>query len=280
MANELAKKVDYGTQVIKRVDGLCSNGFTMPADYNHVNAIKASQLILSESTDYRTGKSLLEGCTPASIQTALFKMVTRGLDVSKGQAYFIKRGDKLTLQPSYFGNILQVKRIYPNFDPKPRVIYEGDKFEFTTDPATGKRVLVKHEQSIDNLDNDFVGAYMYIPCKNGTSDLYIMTRKQILAAWSKSTDKNQSTHKLFVDKMVSKTIVNSACTMIINSTPECAAPAMPGEDSEEFTDAEEVQEEAVSFDEVPEAEVVDMSADEQQEQEHEQEKQERQEADF
>ena len=264
MANELAKKVDYGTQVIKRVDGLCAGGFTMPADYNHVNAIKASQLILTEATDYRTGKPLLEGCTPASIQTALFKMATKGLDVSKGQAYFIKRSDKLTLQPSYFGNVLQVKRVYPNFDPKPRVIYEGDKFEFSTDPTTGKRVLVKHEQTLESLDKDFIGAYMYIPCKDGTNDLYIMTKKQILAAWSKSSDKNHSTHKLFVDKMVCKTIVNSACSMIINSTPECTVLNTANKEvDDDYAEAEPVDaEEAVVVDELPEADTEEVVAEE------------------
>lgn len=259
MANEIAKKNDYGTQVIKRVEGLCSNGFSVPADYNYVNAIKASQLILSELTDKSSGKSVLEVCTPASIQTALFKMVTKGLDVSKGQAYFIKRGSKLTLQDSYFGNILQVKRIFPSFDPKPRVIYEGDEFEYYTNPLTGKRVLAKHEQKLENIDGDFRGAYMYIPCKDGQSDLYIMTKKQIMTAWDKSTDKNQSVHKTFKEKMICKTLVNSACSMIINSTPECSylntqTEADPDEHSENFYNAEE---EPSQVEDLTEADFVD-----------------------
>lgn len=233
---------DLGSQVITRVDNLMQVGFTMPADYNHVNAIKASMLVLNEMRD-RDGKTVFETCTPASIQTALFEMATKGLDVSKKQAYFIKRGTKLCLDDSYFGKVLQVKRVFPNFDPRPRVVYAGDEFAFTTDPQTGRRSLVKHEQKLDNIDGDFVGAYLYLPCVDGGQDLYIMTKKQILTAWSKSSSKEQTTHKLFTDKMVGKTIVNSACNMIINSTPSLSMAQSRDETPKtEDADAEEVSE--------------------------------------
>lgn len=218
--SELVKK-EVGSQVIQRVDNLMQTGFTMPSDYNHVNAIKASMLVLNEMRD-KTGKQVLSICSSASVQSALFEMVTKGLDVSKKQGYFIKRGDKICFHESYFGKITQVKRIFPEFNPNPRVIYQGDVFEYETDPSTGRRKLVNHEQKLENLDNDFVGAYIYIPCSDGGQDLYIMTKKQILTAWSKSSDGNQTTHKLFTEKMASKTIVSSACTMIINSTPSAS----------------------------------------------------------
>lgn len=240
--SELVKK-EVGTQVIQRVENLMQTGFTMPSDYNHVNAIKASMLVLNEMRD-KTEKQVLALCSPASVQSALFEMVTKGLDVSKKQGYFIKRGDKMCFHESYFGKITQVKRIFPDFDPNPRVIYQGDVFEYSTDPSTGRRTLVKHEQKLENLDNDFVGAYMYVPCSNGGQDLYIMTKKQIIAAWSKSSDSNQTTHKLFTDKMASKTIVSSACTMIINSTP--SASVGYGQNDADYTeyqsdDVEEVE---------------------------------------
>ena len=47
-----------------------------------------------------------------------------------------------------------------------------------------------------------------------------MTKKQIMQAWSKSSSREQATHKQFDEKMCQKTIVNSGCNMIINSTPE------------------------------------------------------------
>ena len=252
-----AKKTDIGTMVISRVGDLASAGFTMPADYNHVNAIKASFLMLTEMRD-RDGKSPIETCTKESIQTALFDMATKGLDVSKKQGYFIKRGNKLCLDESYFGKVLQVKRVFSEFDPKPRVVYQGDVFEYGTDAQTGRRYLVKHEQKLENTDNDFVGAYMYIPCADGGKDLYVMTKKQILTAWSKSSSRDQTTHKQFTDKMVGKTIVNSACNMIINSTPSLQV-AQVQQDVEQQGDYEEPIAEAEEIINVDDAEVVEVA---------------------
>ena len=112
--------------------------------------------------------------------------------------------------------MLIVNRISPPWNPNPVVIREGDVFEYAIDAATGRKYVVKHEQKLENMDKDFVGGYLYLP----TGDLYIMTKKQILTAWSKSSSREQATHKAFSEKMVGKTLVNSGCNMIINSTPE------------------------------------------------------------
>jgi recombinational DNA repair protein RecT len=101
------------------------------------------------------------------------------------------------------------------------------------------------------MDNGFVGGYMYLP----DGELYIMTKKQILTAWSKSSSREQTTHKQFDEKMVQKTLVNSGCNIIINSTPEYQI-AMDEETNlienklpdnekyEEFAEAEEIVDEA------------------------------------
>lgn len=217
----ITKGNDVGSQVIARIDQLCQVGFIMPKDFNYVNAIKASMLVLQELKD-KNGKPAIEVCTPASIQQALFKMCVGGLDASKKQCYFTIRGSQLCYQESYFGKALQVKRIFPDWDPLPRVVYEGDDFAFTTDLKTGRRTLLRHEQTLSSLDADFVGAYLYLPCKDGGQDLYVMSKREILAAWSKSSSSQQLTHKTFPTKMIGKTIVNSGCNMIINSNPEYA----------------------------------------------------------
>lgn len=215
-------KSDYGTQVIKRMDELTQVGFTVPKDYNYVNAIKASMLVLADLKD-RNGKPALEVCTPVSIQQAIFKMSQKGLSAANKTCYFIVRGNELCCDESYFGKVLQVKRIYPNWEPCPRVIYEGDDFAYETDPKTGRRKLIRHEQSLTSLDGNFVGAYLYLPCADGGQDLYVMSRKMIMNAWAKSMNKSQTTHNQFTDKMASKTIINSGCNMIINSQPEYSA---------------------------------------------------------
>ena len=206
---------NVGEQVIARINSLCESGFTMPKDFSYVNAIKMSMLKLQDVKD-RNGKPALEVCTPSSVQQALFKMVTRGLNASLNQCYFIVRGDQLCCDDSYFGKILMVKRIHPDYEAVPVVIREGDTFEYGIDAKTGKRFVIKHEQKLENIDKGFVGAYIYLP--NG--ELYLMTKKQILAAWSKSANKSLSTHKEFDEKMIGKTVINSGLNKIINSTPE------------------------------------------------------------
>lgn len=193
-----------------------SAGLVLPPTYNYVNAIKASILVLADAKD-RDGKSYLETCTPTSIQSALVDMAQKGLDVSKGQGYFQKFGNTLKFMKEYHGATTEIRRMFPEYDPDPRVIYEGDVVEFSIDPATGRRSLVKHEQKFENLDNDFLGAYMYIPRHDCGRELFVMTKKEIMTAWEQSPNKNLSTHKRFPAKMVAKTIINSALTPLVRS---------------------------------------------------------------
>ena len=242
-----AKKTtsNVGTLVLNRVDEMCKVGFTMPKDYNYVNAVKATMLKLQDVKD-KNGKPALEVCTPSSIQSALFSMVVKGLDVSKNQAYLVCYGQQLQLQESYFGKVLQVKRIFPEWEPRPNIVHEGDTFKYTVNPETGRRELVEHTQSLENLDKPIVGGYIYLPCADGGKDLYCMTIKQIMASWSKSRS-GGATAKQFPEKMAMKTLVNSGCTMVINSTPSQSNIADNSDDPnapepQEFNDAEEIVE--------------------------------------
>ena len=206
-----------GDCLLARVDAMSKVGFTLPADYNPTNAIKASMLVLQEVKD-KNGKPALETCTQASIQTALFKMLTFGEDVSKTQGYFIVYGSQLQYQESYFGKVLRVRRIFPEWTPVPMLIHEGDSFEYAIDPETGRKKVLKHEQKLENIDKAIIGGYLYIPCADGGKDLYIMTAKEIAAAHSKSRG-GGAVHKQFSTKMYSKTLVSSGCNYILNSTP-------------------------------------------------------------
>ena len=243
-----AKKTtsNVGTLVLNRVDEMCKVGFTMPKDYNYVNAVKATMLKLQEVKD-KNGKPALEVCTPASIQSALFAMVVKGLDVSKNQAYLVCYGQQLQLQESYFGKVLQVKRIFPEWEPRPNIVHEGDTFKYAVNPETGRRELVEHTQSLENLDKPIVGGYIYLPCADGGKDLYCMTYKQIVVAWNKSRS-GGATAKQFPEKMAMKTLVNSGCTMVINSTPSQSNIADNSDDpnapepAQEFDYAEEIVE--------------------------------------
>lgn len=238
---------DYGAMTIKRMDELCQVGLTMPTDYNYVNAIKASMITLQGVVD-KNNRPALEVCTPQSITKALFKMTTRGLDVSKNQAYFVVKGNELCLDDSYFGKVLQVKRIYPDFDPIVNIIYDGDEFSYATDPKTLHKEVVKHVQTLESLDKDWKAAYMYLPCADGGRDLYIMTKRQIMNAWSKSPS-GASVAKIFPEKMIRKTVINTGCNMIINSTPSLSMSA-----DNEFEDEYKTVD-------IPAHEVVDIDVD-------------------
>lgn len=246
MAETKKTSSNVGQLVLSRVDEMCKVGFTMPKDYNYVNAVKATMLKLQEVKD-KNGKPALEVCTPSSIQSALFSMVVKGLDVSKNQAYLVCYGQQLQLQESYFGKVLQVKRIFPEWEPRPNIVHADDTFKYTVNPETGRKELVEHTQSLENLDKPIVGGYIYLPCADGGKDLYVMTAKQIAAAWSKSRS-GGATAKQFPEKMAMKTIVNSGCTMVINSTPSQSNIADNSDDpnapepAQEFDYAEEVVE--------------------------------------
>jgi recombinational DNA repair protein RecT len=216
LATTVAPKRNVGDIVIARINELCQQGMTLPQGYNHVNAIKASLIKLSE-TKNKEGKPFTEVCTQASIQTALLTMVQKGLDVSRNQGYFCVRGNQLLFQDQYQGIVKQITELYPKYTPNPQVIYDGDVIEIGYDTNTGRRKLISHETKIENIDKDFVGAYIYTPCNDGGQDLYVMTKKQIVTAWMKSNNKSLSVHKEFTTQMARKTIINSALKSIIDS---------------------------------------------------------------
>lgn len=268
MAKETAVQVktNVGDQVIAKMNGLCELGFVMPSDYSYVNAVKMSMLQLQELKD-KNGNKALDICTNASIQTALFKMVTKGLNVALNQGYFIVRGDQLCLHESYFGKVTMVKRIYPDWEPRPVIIHEGDEFEFGIDPTNGRKYVIKHTTKLENIDKDFVGGYIYLPTKDGEGELYMMTKKEIMTAWSKSSSKEKIVHRDFREKMVGKTLINSGCNMIINSTPQYNIaenednPAEQQDNVAEFVEAEEVIDtESGEAQALPQSEVVAESA--------------------
>lgn len=253
--NAVALKNSVGDDVIARVNEMCQVGMTFPKDYNFVNSVKMAMLRLKDVN----GKDVTDPavCDPKSLQTALLDMVVKGLNVALNQCYPILYGNKLRMDAGYFGNSLRVQRIFPNWEPEPHSVRQGDVFEVGTNPKNGRKYLIKHEQTMESMDADFVGGYIYLPTKDGEGKLYIMTKKQILAAWSKSKTSREN-HKLFDEKMIGKTLVNSGCTMIINSTPELQVPFAV--DEEEHND-KQIEPAYAEFEEVPATEAVDLQAE-------------------
>lgn len=215
--NQMIPKSDIGNQVITKIDDLCKVGFTMPADYNYVNAIKGAMLLLNDAKN-KDRVPALSCCTPNSISTALFKMATLGLDVTKKQAYLIVRGDQLCLEESYFGTCLQARRVSKNYEPIANIIYKGDTFKFEVNPETGRKRIVEHTQTLESIDSgEMIGAYAIVTNDKGETDVEIMSMSQIKKSWAKSSSSQQSVHKEFPDQMAKRTVIKRAAKMLINS---------------------------------------------------------------
>ena len=150
-------------------------------------------------------------------------MVLQGLAVSKNQGYFIVYGDKLEFQRSYFGTVALAKRTGGiTKDPVANIIYEGDEFVYEINPETAQIKILKHNQKIENIDNNKIkAAYALIKLPDGTSQIGLMSMQQIRAAWNQGPTKGQSpAHKNFPDEMAKKTVIGRACKLIINSSDD------------------------------------------------------------
>ena len=219
----IAKFENISEQVLNKIEKFqADGGLTLPANYSVENHMKSAWLIL-QSTKDRNDRPALEICTKDSIANALFDMVLQGLAVSKNQGYFIVYGNKLEFQRSYFGTVALAKRTGGiKKEPVANVIYEGDEFVYSIDPNTARIQIIKHEQKIENIDNNKIkAAYALVTLGDGTTQVTIMSIQQIRAAWQQGATKgNSPAHKNFAEEMAKKTVIGRACKMIINSSDD------------------------------------------------------------
>jgi recombination protein RecT len=192
----------------------------MPENYSPENALKSAYLVLTETKD-KNGGLVLTSCTKESIANTLLDMVVQGLSPMKKQCYFIAYGNKLTLSRSYQGSIAVAKRVGLKSIVS-NAIYEKDTFQYEVDSATGRKRILKHEQSLENIDlKNIKGAYAITELEDGTRDLEVMTMVQIRNAWNQGAAKGKSgAHENFTDEMACKTVINRACKDIINSSDD------------------------------------------------------------
>lgn len=216
-ALEIVKK-DISAQVLARVDLFQKSGeLRIPKDYSPENALKSAYLVL---TDPRN--NLLAKCNKESVANALLKMVVWGLSPLKKQCDFIPYGDKLECTPEYTGNIIMAKRYGGLKWIRANAIFEGDTFEFAVDAETGRKKIVKHEQTLDSIGSKTLkGAYAVYELNDGTTDVEVMSMTQIKDAWNQGAMKgNSPAHKNFPDQMAMKTVINRACKMLIRSSDD------------------------------------------------------------
>lgn len=223
MSNQVAvKERNITDTVLARVQELeNSNQLHFPQNYSYQNALKSAWLILQETKD-RNNKPALDVCTKESVANSLFNMVIQGLSPAKKQCYFIVYGNQLQLSRSYFGTIAVTKRLKGVKDVFAEVIYEGDDFAYEINLDTGRKQIIRHAQSFENIDNTKIkGAYAIVLLEDDTRVVEVMNMKQIKASWAQGPTKgNSGAHQNFAEEMAKKSVINRACKPYINTSDD------------------------------------------------------------
>ena len=222
MANDIQTVAnDLTENVLAKVNEMEKRGkIAFPPHYSYANALKAAQLVLLETK--KDNKPVLEVCSKGSIVNALLGMVTKGLNIQKGQCYFIPYGNQLTLSVSYMGKIAMAKRIGWIKDVKAYPLYKGDTFETVFDPETGTLKVKEYAPKFENIDeNKLIGAFAMVIGKDGVLHTEVMNMTQIRKAWEQGAAKgNSGAHKNFGEEMAKKTVINRAIKLFINTSDD------------------------------------------------------------
>ena len=233
--NFVSYKNQITTSVLNRIAALQKGGITVPKGFSADNQIYLAFLKLSSMTT-REGTPLLSAVTPQSVANAMLTMCLKGLSMEKGQCTFIQYGNEVQFQQEYHGTIALAKR-YGAGDPQAQVIYEGDVFEYEINPRTGKKVVKKHEQRLENINNDkIVGAWCVVPYADHPEwepKVEVMTIDEIRRSWLQGATKGQSpAHRNFPQEMAKKTVIGRACKLFVSTSDDAGVYGSPEESPE------------------------------------------------
>lgn len=202
-------------------------GLVLPPNFNPANSLKKARFILNDMKV--NGKPVLEVCTQSSIVQCLLESVTKGLSYDEMQIYFIPRGNQMTNMESVYGRILRAKRASKNYKPIVGYVHEGDEFEFGVDIETGNIKIKKHETKLENLDKPIIASYAYVTDNDGNTEITIMTKREWLTSWTKSSNKC-AVAKEFEKDMIFRTIIKKSTKKLVNSTNTIYVPSAPEDD--------------------------------------------------
>lgn len=202
-------------------------GMVLPAGFNPANSLKKARFMLNDMKV--NGVPVLECCSQTSILQCLLDSCAKGLDFSELQAYFIPRAGQMTLMESVYGRIVRAKRASKNYKPIVQYVHEGDAFEFGADLETGLTVIKKHDTCLENLDKPIIAAYTYVTDNDGNTEVFIMTKREWLTSWKKSSN-GGSVAKEFERDMIYRTIIKKATKSLVNSNSNNFIPSMEEED--------------------------------------------------
>lgn len=223
----LLEQKTVGAVQSKIADLTESGELQLPPNYSAQNALKSAWLKL-QSMMGKDEKPVLVTCHQRSVINALMDMVVQGLTPAKNQCYFIPYGQELTCQRSYFGTMALTQRAEPQIEGfSAAIVYKGDKFAYHLE--NGRKMIDKHEQSLENEDPDnIIGAYAVAHYNDGRTRTEIMTMREIHRSWKQSrakpfngdTLKPDSTHAKFPADMAMRTVLTKLCKPILNSSSD------------------------------------------------------------
>lgn len=211
---ELVKPVLVEEKALAKIQAYMELGMTIPEGFSPANSLKKARFMLNDMKV--GGKPVLEVCTEESVMQALLDSVAKGLDFSESQIYFIPRNNQMTTMESVYGRIVRAKRASKYYKPIVGYVHEGDIFDFGIDVNTGYTKIIEHKTSVENLDKPFIAAYAYVTDNDGNTDVFVMTRKEWLKSWTKSSN-GASVAKDFERDMIYRTIIKKSTKSLVNS---------------------------------------------------------------
>lgn len=216
MANELSIKTQADVMNLAK-DFIKSNNIITSKNYNVENAM-VSLFTNVLSVKDKNGKSVLDTCTPLSIQNAIYECITNELTPSKKQTYFIPYGNELTSQTSYFGNVKKARDV-ANVIIHSQVVRDGDSIDI--EMRANGTMLIRHKPDIKSLNKPIIMAYAVAssPVTGEVIDSDIMTIDEIKKSWAKSQSGGKVS-KEFPHEMARRTVTNRLAKHFINTSDD------------------------------------------------------------
>ena len=225
--NELTKSTLVEEVALSKINQYMDLGMVLPDGFNPANSLKKARLMLNDMKV--GGKPVLEVVSQASIIQCLIDACCKGLDFSENQIYFIPRGNAMTTMESVYGRIARAKRASKNYKPIVQYVHEDDVFEIGVNTENGHTIIKRHETSLDNLDKPIVAAYTYVTDNNGDTEVYIMTKREWMTSWKKSSN-GCAVAKEFERDMIFRSIIKKSTKSLVNASVKAVGVTLNDDD--------------------------------------------------
>ncbi len=148
-------------------------------------------------------------CTPTSVLQAVMTASQLGLEPGGvlGSAYLVPYKSECQLVIGYRGLIDLARRSGKIASVEAHVVYANDKFTI----RHGLTPALEHEPNLAGEPGDVVAAYAIARLHDGSTQVEVMTRKQLDAIRTRSRAGNSGPWATDTDEMYRKTVVKRLC---------------------------------------------------------------------